>query len=75
MEQWILLELYADLRAAELQQRRSEPSPPATPGLWTVWRRRLARRLIGLGLVLDAEASRAVIGSRETSPRLNGSDA
>ena len=75
MEPWTLLEIFSRLRAAELQQRASKPVPPTTPGFWTDWRRRLARRLIGLGLRLDADATRAIIGASETAPQLNGSDA
>ncbi len=75
MDHWTLLDTLARLREAELRQWRSEPVPPATPGLWITWRRRLARRLVGLGLRLDAEASRALIGAAGITPRLNGSDA
>ena len=75
MQPWTLLEILAQLRAAEPQQPRTEPLRPATARFWTVWRRRLAQGLIGLGLRLDADASRAAIGSIETSPWLNGSDA
>ncbi len=72
----ILPELYAQLRVAELaQQRRSQPVPPPNSGLWSVLRQRLAQRLVGLGLRLDAEASRAAVRSLEVAPRLNGSDA
>jgi len=71
-----LFELYAELRAAELAQRpRSQPLPPPNSGLWSVLRQRLAQRLVGLGLRLDAEASRAAVRSLEVAPRLNGSDA
>ncbi len=68
-----LLELYLKLRETELQQQRyAQPSPPARPGMW---RRRLARGLVALGLRLDADASRAAAGRIETNPRLHGSDA
>ena len=71
-----LMELYAELRVAELAQRlRSQPLPPPNSGGWTVLRQRLAQRLVGLGLRLDAEASRAAVHSLEVAPRLNGSDA
>ena len=75
MDHWSVLDILARLREAELQQRRPEPVPPWTPSLWATWRRRLAQRLVGLGLRLDAEASRALIGSAGITPRLNGSDA
>lgn len=75
MEHWALLEVFARLRAAELQQRGSQPVAPATPGFWSAWRRRLAKGLVGLGLRLDADASLAAIGSIDTTPQLNGSDA
>ncbi len=72
----MLSELYAELRAAELAQRlRSQPVPPANSGRWSVLRQQLAQRLVGLGLRLDAEASRAAVRSLEVAPRLNGSDA
>jgi hypothetical protein len=71
-----LLELYAELRTAELnRQRRSQPLPPPNSGLWSVLRQRLAQRLVALGLRLDADASRAAVRSLEVAPRLNGSDA
>ncbi len=77
MELWNdnLLGLYVELRKEELHRKARQPVPPAAPSLWTVLRRRLARRLVGLGLRLDADASRAAIRSREAAPRLNGSDA
>lgn len=70
-----LLEVYVQLREAELRQRRVQPSTPARPVGGPTWRRRLAQRLIGLGLRLDADAARAVAPSIEATPRLNGSDA
>ncbi len=77
MELWNdnLLDLYVELRREELHGNTRPPIPPAEPGLWTVLRRRIARSLIGLGLRLDADASRAAIRSREAAPQLNGSDA
>jgi hypothetical protein len=76
MDLWspLELELYARALAPERERERCDPVPPAKPGFWAVRRRRLARRLVGLGLRLDADASRAVLGS-ETAPQLNGSDA
>lgn len=72
----ILMELYAELRVAELErQRPSQPLPPPNSGLWRGLRQRLAQRLVSLGLRLDAEASRAAVRSLEVAPRLNGSDA
>jgi hypothetical protein len=68
------LELYTWSRAFERERERSDPVPPRGLSFWSARRRRLARRLIGLGLRLDADASRAALTS-ERAPRLNGSDA
>lgn len=71
-----LLELYAQLRTADMhERRRSQPRPPRRPGPLSAWRGRAARGLVALGLRIDAEASRAAVGSAEAAPRLNGSDA
>ncbi len=67
------LELYSSSLTPRREPERLDPVPPPRPSFWTARRRRLARRLIGLGLRLDADASRAAL-SRETAPRLNGSD-
>ncbi len=77
MEPWndYLLGLYVEQRKEELHRKARQPIPPAAPSFGTVLRRRIARSLIGLGLRLDADASRAAIRSREAAPRLNGSDA
>ncbi len=76
MELWsmIELELCAQAMASEREPRPLQPVPPAAPGFWIVRRRRLARKLIGLGLRLDADASRAAL-AKDAAPRLNGSDA
>jgi len=68
------LELYARLRPAELahEAHRLLPARSSTgPGL----RRRLAQALIGLGLRLDADASRSALRSLNVLPRGNASDA
>lgn len=75
MNNWMIIELEAQLRRAELDRVRAQPLPPAMPGLWALWRRRLAGWLVDLGLWLDKDASRAAIAIMETTPRLNGSDA
>ncbi len=74
MESWNdnLMELYVKLRKEELHQKARQPMPPPAPSFWSALRRRLARNLIGLGLRLDADASRAAISSRKASPQLNG---
>lgn len=76
MDQWnmMVLELCAQSLAAGREQQRCDPEPPSAPGFWTVRRRRLAQRLIALGLRLDADASRAVLGCA-TAPQLKGRDA
>jgi len=66
------LEIYASLRAAELASTRAQPEAPARPG---VWRRRLARGLVGLGRRLDGEALRTASGRIDSTARLHGSDA
>jgi hypothetical protein len=73
MENWRLLELYAEARIAEQGRRPQRPVPPDGPGFWARRRQRIAQTLVRLGVRLDAEASRAAIGS--FAPRLNGSDA
>ena len=72
MMDWRLFELEHELRQLELRQSRLELLPPGKPGLGTRARQRLARGLVGLGLRLDAEASRAAAGSIEATARLNG---
>lgn len=76
MELWspIELELCARAMASEREPQPLQPVPPPALGFWTVRRQRLARKLVGLGLRLDADASRAALAA-ETAPRLNGSDA
>lgn len=66
------LELYAWTLASK--RKRSDPVPPLALSFWTARRRRLARRLIDLGLRLDADASRAALRP-ENATQLNGSDA
>jgi hypothetical protein len=68
------LELYVRSRASDRELERSNPVPPPALSFWTVRRRRLARRLIGLGLRIDAEASRAALRPEATT-QINGSDA
>lgn len=69
-----LLEFYAELRAAELEQQRVGRRPPARPPIGASLRQRLAQGLIGVGLRLDADASRAILGSFEAAPQRNSSD-
>ena len=73
MYDWQILELEALLRTGQSEPRRVQPLRPAAPT--RPWRRHVAGWLIGLGLHLDAEASRAAIGRMDIAPRLNGSDA
>ncbi len=73
LSNWTLLDLYVQLRLEELRARG--PAPVAPPEEDSAIRHRLARTLVGLGLRLDAEASRAALGAFEPAPRLNGSDA
>jgi hypothetical protein len=68
------LELHVLSLASKRERERSDPVPPPALSFWTARRRRLARRLIGLGLRLDADASRAALRP-ETTRQLNGSDA
>jgi len=72
MIDWRLLELEHELRQIERRQRRLEPLPPGNPSLGARARERLAHGLVGLGLRLDAEASRAAVGSIDATTRLNG---
>ena len=75
MQSWLLLELYIELRAAELNQRKGQRLPPSRASFWAPWRQRLAQGLVALGLRIDADASRAAVRSPEPAPHLNGSDA
>ncbi len=69
-----LLEIYAQLRAAETERQIARPLPPATQQRLPTFRQRVAQGLVDLGLRLDAEASRAVFGPREAAPQPNRSD-
>jgi hypothetical protein len=73
MESFGLVELYAKARTAEAELRPKQPVPPEGPGFWARRRQGMAKTLVRLGVRLDADASRAAIGSFAT--RLNGSDA
>lgn len=73
MGSWGLVELYAETLQAEARVQKQQPVPPEGPGFWTRGRRAMAKALVRLGVRLDADASRAAIGSFAT--RLNGSDA
>ncbi len=70
-----LLEIYARLRVAELAEQFGARRPLAKPIAGSTLRHRLAQGLIGIGLRLDAEASRAVLSAIETTPRHQGYDA
>jgi len=72
---WMLFELEAQMRHTEAQRRRHLPQFAEAPPLWPAARQGLAEALVGLGLRLDPEASRAAIRSADPTPRLNGSDA
>jgi len=76
MDLWSMveLELYDWSQVVERGHERADPVPPPKATFGTVWRRRLAQGLIGLGLRLDADASRAALRP-ETAAQLNGSDA
>jgi hypothetical protein len=74
MNWWTLFELEAMLRAAEAAKHRPIPLPPEEPESPPGLRRRLADSLVNLGVLLDAEASRAAAGSIDNAPHLNGSD-
>lgn len=70
---WKLLEVYARARQEELYgEHHLQPvSRTAAAG----WRKTLARQLIGLGLRLDGDASRATVAAGEPARRLDRSDA
>ncbi len=70
-----LMEIYTRLRAAELAEQFGARRPLAKPIAGSTLRHRLAQRLIGIGLRLDAEASRAALSAIETTPRHQGYDA
>ncbi len=74
MNWWTLFELEAMFRAAEGTKHKPIPLPPEEPESRPGLRRRLAEWLVNLGLLLDAEASRAAAGSIDSAPHLNGSD-
>ncbi len=72
---WMLFELEAQMRRMEAERHRHLPVAIEAPPLWPAARQSLAEMLVGLGLKLDPEASRATIRSADPTPRLNGSDA
>ena len=75
MMDWRLFELEHMLRQVERQRHWPEPLAPPRPHVATLVRQRLARGLVSIGLLLDAEASRAAAGAIEVAPRLNGNHA
>lgn len=70
---WKLLEVYARARQEELYgEHHLQPVSRTAPA---GWRKTLARQLIGLGLRLDADASRGAVAASKSAPRLDRSDA
>jgi hypothetical protein len=70
IDNWMITEMLVEQRAAdrrkqlaEAQRLRVLETPQRRPGL----RRRLARALVGLGLRLDAEATRSALVTSTSS--------
>lgn len=70
IENWMVIELLVEQRAADRRKLLADAkrlsvleTPQRRPGL----RRRLARALVGLGLRLDAEATRSALATSTSS--------